>query len=191
MTRDGTPSGPVAGVLLAAGHSRRWGADDKLLAPWRGAPLVAASAGLLRVAPVQWRAAAVRNPAVAEAIGDDIRRLRPSSDIQSGSLQAAVQFALEQGAGRLLILLGDMPQVTVTTIAALLAAPAARPSAVRHPDGRPGVPACMPAASFGAALALAGDRGARSLLSDAVLIATKDAELIDIDRPSDLPGHAG
>ena len=37
------------GVLLAAGASRRFGAEDKLLAPWQGQPLVmAASRALLR-----------------------------------------------------------------------------------------------------------------------------------------------
>ena len=61
-----------------------------------------------------------------------------------------------------------------------------RPSAVLHPGGQPGAPACFPASCFAALSALRGDRGAGALLGNAVTIPAPPAELADVDRPQDL-----
>ncbi len=176
---------PVAGVLLAAGHSRRWGAGNKLLAPLRGQPLVAHAAATLRRAPVHLRAAVLRHAQVADALAG-LTALPPDGDDQSASLRAAARWAGAQGAGALLVLLGDMPALSDDLVAAVVSACADRPAAVRHPDGRAGVPACFPAALFPAMAVLRGDRGAGALLSGATLIPAPPSELADVDAAVDL-----
>ncbi len=179
----------VAGVLLAAGHSRRWGAGNKLLAPLRGQPLVCHAATTLRRAPIHLRAAVLRDPQVAAALAG-LPALPPDGCDQSASLRAAVRWASAQGAGALLVLLGDMPALSDDLVAAVVAACADRPAAVRHPDGRAGVPACFPAALFPALTALRGDRGAGALLSGAALVPAPARELADVDAPADLAAIA-
>lgn len=175
----------TAGVLLAAGHSRRWGPGNKLLAEWNGLPLAAHAAKALAAARVDLRAAVVRDSAVAALLGG-LTLLPPDGDDQSGSLHAAVAWAGAMGADRLLILLADMPALPDATVAAVVAACTGRASAARQPDGRPGVPACFPASMFPALLSLRGDRGAGALLDGAVLVETHPAELMDVDTPQDL-----
>ncbi|WP_299360692.1 NTP transferase domain-containing protein [uncultured Paracoccus sp.] len=180
-----TQAGPVAGVLLAAGHSRRWGPGNKLLAEYAGRPLVCHAAATLQRAPVALRAVVLRDAAVADLLSDLIH-IAPDGDDQSGSLRAAAGWAAAQGAGRLLILLGDMPALSDATVAAVIDACDDRPAAVRHPDGRPGVPACFPATAFPLLSTLQGDRGAGALLDECRIIQAPPAELLDVDRPGDL-----
>ncbi|MRX48978.1 NTP transferase domain-containing protein [Paracoccus sp. S-4012] len=177
----------VAGVLLAAGHSRRWGAGEKLLADWQGRPLVTWAAAALGAARVDHRAAVVRAPQVAAAL-PGLERLVPDEpdEGQAASLRAAVRHAEAVGARKLLILLGDMPRLRPETLDAVVAACGATPAAVRHPDGRPGVPACFPATMFSGLLGLSGDRGAGALLAEAAVVEVAAEELLDIDRPADL-----
>lgn len=175
----------TAGVLLAAGHSRRWGAENKLLAQWHGQALATCAAATLRRAPVDLRAAVVRDPQVATLL-PGWTLLAPEGEDQSASLRSAVAWAEDVRAVRLLILLADMPALGDATIKAVVAACTDRPSAVRHPDGRAGVPACFPAQMFGLLSNLRGDRGAGSLLAEAATIHAPAAELADIDRPDDL-----
>ena len=176
----------TAAVLLAAGHSRRWGADDKLLAPWNGRPLVSYAATLLCRVPVDLRAAVVHDPQVGAQI-DQATLLSPDGDDQAGSLRAAVAWAGQVGASRLLVLLGDMPFVTEGLAVTILDdCTDDTPSAARHPDGRPGAPACFPESLFPALSSLHGDRGAGELLQDATCVSAPAAELVDVDVPQDL-----
>ncbi|SDL56570.1 nucleotidyltransferase family protein [Paracoccus chinensis] len=178
--------GPTVGVLLAAGHSRRWGPDNKLLAPWNGQALVVRAGALLARAPVDLRAVVLRDKRIA-ALLPGLEPLAPEDEDQSASLRAAVAWAQGQGAARLLVLLGDMPALSDATVAALVeGCTADRPSAVLHPDGRPGAPACVPASAFAALSKLRGDQGAGVLLGNAVTIPAALAELVDVDRPQDL-----
>ena len=181
MTRHGS----TAGVLLAAGHSRRWGRENKLLASWNGEPLVMAAAAVLQRAPIDLRGAVVRDPQVG-ALLPGLTLLTPDGHDQAASLRAAVRWAEALGAARLLILLGDMPALSDETVAAVLQNCTDGPSAVRHADGRPGVPACFPACCFAALSTLRGDRGAGSLLSKTTTVQPPVSELIDVDQPQDL-----
>lgn len=186
MSAPPSPSPRTAAVLLAAGHSRRWGPDDKLLAEWNGRPLVFYAASMLCRAPVDLRAAVVRDPQVG-ALVDQATLLAPEGDDQSSSLRAAVRWAGQMGAGRLLVLLGDMPLLTERLLVAILDdCKDDTPSAARHPDGRPGAPACFPGSLFPALSNLHGDRGAGELLQDATCVSAPATELVDVDVPQDL-----
>ncbi len=55
----------AVGLLLAAGHSRRFGAADKLAAPLDGRPLVAHAAGALAALPLAARLVVLRDPGLA------------------------------------------------------------------------------------------------------------------------------
>ncbi|WP_313138132.1 nucleotidyltransferase family protein [Paracoccus jeotgali] len=178
----------TAGVLLAAGHSRRWGDGNKLLALWNGRPLASWAADSLRRAPLDLRAAVLRDPQVA-ALMPGLKPLAPQGDDQAASLRAAVAWAKGQGAARLLILLADMPALPDAIIAAVLDGCAVRPCGARHPDGRIGVPACFPAQMFPQLRDITGDRGAGALLREADAVAAPVEALIDVDRPEDLPGR--
>ena len=185
-------SGPLAIALLAAGKASRFG-GGKLDAELRGKRLgrhaldaaLALDQGPVIVVigdPVPVFAAEVghvellANPHAADGLGT--------------SVALAARHASEQGAMALLLLAADMPLVSATTLRRLIdvCAPGV-PSAVRHADGHPGIPACFPHDWFDALQELGEDRGAGALLraSDSVRgIAVPLEELVDIDTTQDL-----
>lgn len=176
-----------AGILLAAGASRRFGSEDKLLAPLRGTPLVMHAAEALRGSGLDALFAVVRSSAVADVLqGFDHVTPKEADPDQSGSLRAGVTRAIALGAGRVTVVLGDMPFVTAEMIDAVTRqSTETRPAAAT--DGtRPVPPVCFPSAFFDRLTALEGDRGAAALLSDAVLVPQVPSALDDIDTPDAL-----
>lgn len=179
-----------AGVLLAAGASRRFGPADKLLADLHGKPLLLHAAAALRALSPDILIAVTRSDAVADLLSDfEIARPSMPDPAQGDSLKAGVALAQERGAGQVVITLGDMPFVTPDLIGAVVArASDTSPSATT--DGTTLLPpACFPAAMFPQLLALSGDRGAGSLLRDlpehARVRAPADI-LQDVDTPDRL-----
>ena len=190
MTQGSDDPGPaVMGLLLAAGQGTRFGPGNKLLADWKGRPVVAAAALALRRAVDGPCLAVVRDARVAALLpGFTILRMTGPAEDMAASLARGIAHAAELRAARVLVVLGDMPCVPVTHLMRLIrAATDSRPAASGH-DGRPGVPACLPARLFPAALAASGDMGARRLLSaaGALTIPLAPAARHDIDRPRDL-----
>ncbi|WP_323715950.1 nucleotidyltransferase family protein [Paracoccus aminovorans] len=176
----------MACVLLAAGHSRRWGPDNKLLATWRGQPLAWHAARLLRGVPCRWRGVVCRDAGVASFFPDAIH-LRPCGEEQSDSLHRAVSFAANHKADFLLILLADMPDLTLEDVARVGdAVTEDRPAAAIHSEGRFGPPACFPKAMFTRMLRITADKGAGQLLQDAKGVPIPAAHLVDVDRPADI-----
>jgi molybdenum cofactor cytidylyltransferase len=187
-------SGPLAIALLAAGKAERFG-GGKLDADLRGKPLGqhALDAALaLDQGPVLL---VVGDPVPAFALAADCVNLLPNASAAEGlgtSVALAAQRADEQGAMALLLLAADMPLVSETTLRRLVdvCAPGV-PSAVRHPDGHPGIPACFPRDWFEALQTLTGDKGAGALLRGSHTvrtIAAPDDELADVDTSDDLAG---
>ena len=191
-------SKPV-GLLLAAGYSRRFGAD-KLLAPLAdGTPVAVAAARVLRDGMTlalgeRTRIIAVIRPEqkdLAALLGHENIKVLMSDAAQHGmgaSLAAAV--AATADAQGWIVALGDMPFIKPETVAEVARALAAgNKIAAPAVNGRRGHPVGF-AASFGAALGtLAGDEGARRLLAEnaVTLIACDDAGILqDVDRPEDL-----
>lgn len=177
----------VAGILLAAGHGRRFGAGNKLLADWHGAPVVVHAADALRRIGAAQLIAVLRDRRVAALLPGFRIVMADSAESMSDSLRLGLAAA--QG-DRALVVLGDMPAVPSVHLAALIRActpDLAAASAYVAPDGpRAGVPACLPRAMFAAAAEIQGDRGARHLLTGARLIPLPPGAAHDIDRPEDL-----
>jgi molybdenum cofactor cytidylyltransferase len=97
---------------------------------------------------------------------------------------------MEQDADALLLMLADMPLVSAATLRRL--AGGRLPAAVAW-GGKPGTPACFPAAMLPDLALLEGANGAASLLrggGDVRLVEVSPEELRDVDRPEDLTAIA-
>lgn len=192
------PSNPaVAGVVLAGGRASRFG-SPKQLAKLHGRPLVnwAVNAGLnAGLDPVM---------VVVGAAGELVRAALPTDPRllvlanagyargMGSSLALAAARAGELGAGLLVVLLADMPQVTPAAITAVARAAAASPAALAAADnqGRPGHPVAFGRRYFEELSQLDGDTGGRDILlgmeSELVLVQTPDQGFADVDTPDDL-----
>ncbi|AWM76446.1 nucleotidyltransferase family protein [Phenylobacterium parvum] len=192
-----------ASILLAAGAGRRFG-GGKLLAPWRGAPLVA---GAVQAAlstpsdPVIVVTGTDPGPvgdacrAAAERM-DGAKRLRlvhapDHAEGMGASLRAGVA-ALPPGMRGVFVFLGDMPDIPEEIFAPLMAAvEAGAPAAAPTFRGRRGHPVLFSAALLPDLARASGDAGAREVLAslDAGLARVESPDpgvLFDVDRPEDL-----
>lgn len=181
-------------AVLAAGGGRRYGAQ-KLLQEYGDMPLVVRAARLAEsvcgarsvlVTGSDWRDVA---GACAPLQGFLVRNDGWDSGL-GGSIAAGVR-AVSGAADALLLMLADQPLVTPEHLEALIARwnGSRRRIVATAFAGVTGPPALFPAAYFGALAALAGDRGARTVLADAaehVETVTFEAAAVDIDRPEDL-----
>ena len=178
-----------AGLLLAAGSSRRFGDADKLRAPLGGRPLVTHAAAALRAADLDILLAAVGNRAIASLLPGFIAAEPDHAESQASSLRAGVLMARGAGATSLTIVLGDMPFVTAGLIDAVTARATPGDPAAATDGLRTLPPACFPAARFAELEALDGDRGAGALLAalpTGQLVPAEPWQLADIDTPDDL-----
>jgi molybdenum cofactor cytidylyltransferase len=189
-------SGTVFAVVLAAGGGSRFG-GRKLLATWRGRPLVrhaleaaaaVCGARTLLVVGSDWREVCA---ACAPLPGFFLRNDEWQSGM-GGSIALGVR-AVREAAGAVLLLLADQPLVTAAHLETLVARWRAEPDTIVASGfaGVAGPPALFPAACFGELAALEGDRGARALLATPgrrVLRVPFEPAAVDIDRPEDLAG---
>jgi molybdenum cofactor cytidylyltransferase len=193
----------IAAVVLAAGQSRRFGAD-KLLHPLtldgETLPLAAHSlrpwlAVFRRVTVVVRPQADALRAAIEQALGEQAAAIAwvACADAESGmghSLAAGV--GANRSASGWLVGLADMPAVPAAAIAGVRAALAAgAPLAAPARAGRRGHPVGFGAGYGPRLLALQGDAGARALLEqDAASIAyiavAHDGIFADVDTPVDI-----
>lgn len=187
----------IAAVLLAAGLSTRFGEDDKLMAPWRGKPIVAHTLETVASLKFAELVAVVRPIEHAPVIHRKLERRgytilvndQPEQGI-SGSIVRAVEHVMPlQKCRGILICLADMPDVPQSHYTRICLAAEDIRSVVASTDGfSASPPAFIGRKHFPELLALRGDQGARALLSHGVQIETSGAVLHDIDVPEDLPG---
>lgn len=181
----------IAGILLAAGLSRRYGKENKLLAPFRGQPLVLHAAQTLRQLGLG-RYVAVCGPddrlaALLDAEGFEVV-INPTPEVGLSS-SLVVGVAAARTAEAALICLGDMPLVPVSHLAELLASLALTSMvASEAEDGRRSPPAAFSKEHFAALLAITGDRGAQVLVQAARPVQVLAAQLRDFDTPQDFVG---
>jgi len=188
------PAKAIAGIILAAGEARRFGAQ-KLLAPLNGRALVqhvirAANGSSLsdvvivvgadadRIARIAMgRARVVRNPDYATG--------------QASSLQTGLR-ALSAEVDAAVVLLGDVPGVTSALVDALIAKQreTSAPAVISQWNGRRTPPALLHRDLWPIALALTGDVGMRDVLAgrdDVVEVEVTNVlgSLDDVDTPAD------
>ncbi|MGO9341179.1 MAG: NTP transferase domain-containing protein [Acidimicrobiales bacterium] len=179
----------IAAVLLAAGGGTRFrGNGHKLLADFRGRPLVtwaiqaAAGAALDEVAVVV--GAVDLGPVLP--VGLTVIENAEWSSGQATSLQAAVRWARQRRHDVIVVGLGDLPLVPSSAWAAVAATPS--PVAVATFDGRRRPPVRLEE-SVWAILPTTGDEGARVLMKarpDLVLEVPCEGQPVDIDSEEDL-----
>lgn len=176
----------VATILLAAGRSTRFGAEDKLTALLDNIPVGLHTARTLIKLPLVARLAVTGDIERSWPGFDIVRNDRPDLGI-GRSIALGVAAARQRSADAVLIALADMPLVSAEHFTRLLACGQGTNSLAASSDGVNR----MPPALFGAAWFdrlehLSGDTGARDLLDQAEIVECAPAELIDIDRPADL-----
>jgi molybdenum cofactor cytidylyltransferase len=190
-----------AAVVLAAGAGSRFG-GGKLLAPYRGAPLLHAALAAARAAPVA--GITVVTGADADAVAAAARAFDPGvrlvhaadhAEGMAASLRAGVA-SLGPEIETAFVFLGDMPRVPHAVLAPLAAAVAAgAPAAAPVFGGRRGNPVVLSRVLFAEVASLTGDVGARPILQAlgarlALVEAPDDGVLFDVDAPGDLAGGA-
>jgi molybdenum cofactor cytidylyltransferase len=186
---------PIGGIILAAGESRRFGAQ-KLLADLGGRPLLqhvieAAVMSALEDIVIVLGADADR---IAAGIVPGRTRVVRNDDYASGlasSLQTGLR-AIDPGSHAALVLLGDVPGVTTALISELLArGRVARSTAVVSVwRGQRSPPVLLHRILWPAAFALRGDVGMREVLAGRVDVAelnvsAKLGSLDDVDTRQD------
>lgn len=188
----------IAAVILAAGSSTRMGAVNKLLADWRGKPL------LYRVAETVLGAGIQTVHVVTGHDANAVRLVLTGLDVGfvhnpnfgrglSTSIICGIT-SIDENVEGVAILLGDMPDLQVETLNRLMVEfdhEMGRCIIAPNCDGRRGNPVIWPRRFFPELIALSGDKGGRDLMKkhfDQVKEIPCDdmGVLMDIDSPDDL-----
>jgi molybdenum cofactor cytidylyltransferase len=189
----------MIGILLAAGFSRRFGADDKLMQRLPDGRIMAVAAAQPMVDALPCCIAVVRaeNPSLADALkalGMHVVYCRHSAKVMADSLVTGVQHAggLQSDNKGFVIALADMPYISAQTIGAvanevMLGADIVQPTYY----GQRGHPVGFSIKYQEDLLRLKGDEGARSIIQQhkeqLKLLSCDDAGILaDIDTPDDL-----
>ncbi|MBZ6493624.1 nucleotidyltransferase family protein [Natrinema longum] len=199
MTVDPSDSPAVAGLLLAAGTSSRFGNENKLLATLEGEPIVRQAARTLVRSGVEPVVVVLGHE--ADRVGDAIEGLPVETAVneaydtgQASSLRTGIRAirGRDREYDAAVIALGDMPFVAPSTVDSLVSAYAADAGDALAAafDGERGNPVLFDERFFDALADVDGDIGGREILreSDASALVPVDDPGVrrDIDSPDDL-----
>jgi molybdenum cofactor cytidylyltransferase len=189
---------PVAGIILAAGGSKRYGQPKQLL-NWHGQPFIrvaaktALEAGLSPVVVVtgsyaeQVEAAVKDLPIIIKR--NDNWQLGQSSSIRTGLRE--INEGNRRQAGATIFLLADQPQITISVIQALKETHASGLFPIIVPlvmMEQRGNPVLFDRITFPDLMELQGDIGGRSIFTKhqiEYLPWHDDRLLLDVDKPED------
>ena len=195
----GSESGRFEAIVLAAGLGARFG-GGKLLAPFRGRPLIA---GALRAAlespAISVVVAIAQDDAQLETVAlnlddyADVRVVKVAEPARGmGASLAAAARAVPTDLDGVFVFLGDMPLIGPDVAATLARALTGRSGIVAPVHaGRRGHPVLFGGDWIPALCALDGDSGAQGLIRQAgdrfIAVETGDpGVLFDVDHPEDL-----
>lgn len=185
----------IGGIILAAGESRRYGSNNKLLTEVSGTSMIRAVAttaaeALDTVIAVVGHDDAAVTASVEEVV--DECRYNPQYAIgQSTSVRLGATVARERGWDAAVFCLGDMPFVSAATITELQKRYRAGGSTIVAPrhEGQRGNPVLFDQQHFDDLSHLTGDTGGKDLLQDTcevAIIETTDSGVVrDIDTLAD------
>ena len=197
VDREDRPA--VAGLVLAAGESSRFGAENKLLEPVGGEPIVRHAARTLLRACV--------DPVVV-VLGHEAERVRTALDGldlefvvneayetgQASSLRTGIRAVRDRHTvDGVVVSLGDMPFVDPATVDALVASFARGAGDALAPayERERGNPVLFAEGHFDALSDVDGDVGGRRILLEhdaSALVAVDDPGVRrDVDTPEDVP----
>jgi molybdenum cofactor cytidylyltransferase len=189
---------PVAGIILAAGGSTRYGQPKQLL-DWHGQPFILAGvktaleAGLSPVVVITGANADQVEGAIKD-LPITIKRNEDWQMGQSGSIRVGIQAISKEESkqpGAVIFLLADQPQITSSVILALMEKHANELQPILAPlvfMEQRGNPVLFDRITFSALMELQGDIGGRSLFSKFhvdYLPWHDDRLLLDVDNPED------
>ncbi|MDF1793295.1 MAG: molybdopterin-binding/glycosyltransferase family 2 protein [Thalassobaculaceae bacterium] len=197
---DATPARApkIAAILLAAGQSRRMGADNKLLAEVDGKPMVRHMAEALNASKAASMTVVLGHE--ADSVRAALADLKPSyaynpdyAEGLSTSLKAGLNAVGDEVDG-VIVCLGDMPKVSPTIIDRMIAAfdpVEGRAIVVPTRRGKRGNPVLFAKRFFEDMARVSGDVGARHLIGNhedlAVEIEVDDESVLtDVDTPEAL-----
>jgi molybdenum cofactor cytidylyltransferase len=190
--------GGIAAVLLAAGASRRFGEENKLLAHIDGRTLLERIVNALAIAGI---ADIVVVTGHDRAAVEEALRSRPVRFVHNGRWESGMGSSIAAGVAGLdahavgcFIVPGDVGLLPPRLVSDLVTAFEQREhDCIVYPTTATGEqrnPVLWPRRHFGALLALPPDKGAKALLqlvaSECVAVAADDAAISDIDTPADL-----
>lgn len=179
----------IALIVLGAGLSQRYGADDKLGANLSGRPL--AHHTLDALVDFEWaeRILICSDHRAWQAKFSDndfklVRNLQPLDGMASSLRLGALSV---KAASKVLICLADMPLIDQSHIERIVALSAGGVNEIiaTKSANYAGPPALLPLAQL-LSLPSQGDKGAREILRDAAFIETDLLTTHDVDNPSDL-----
>jgi molybdenum cofactor cytidylyltransferase len=185
----------IAGVVLAAGAGRRFGAP-KQLADLGGRPMLEWVLAALAAAPLDRVFVVLGAEAETIVTGVHFRGAEAviCEDWEAGlsaSLRTGVACADAIGAESAVVVLGDQPLISPDSIAKTIAARGGVAAVRANYGGKPGHPVLLERELFAKVGGLRGDAGARALLTG-VPVREVDCDglgsPVDVDTPPELEG---
>jgi molybdenum cofactor cytidylyltransferase len=196
--------GKLAAVVLAAGASNRFGADNKLLASIGGCPLVRRGVeAILASTEIEvWVVTGHDRPLIEKALSDLPVRFVHNENWPTGmgSSIAVGISALGEGVEGAFVLPADMPFISATLLRRLVTVFEQHDGHAivfpALPTGEQRNPVLWPRRFFPKLRTLSGQEGAKQILQDlkseSVVVAVSDgAVLADIDTRGELEAVAG